>query len=307
MSTSLWDRTRVRTAVSGRFDVLLGRIAPSTTARSTAEGRAKTIAARLASAMTMSRWLLSGSFYKETAVTRHSDLDLFVVFARDNVRWGGKYVTSTTVLGNIGTALRQSYPNTGVRRDEVAITVAFEQGAAPVDVVPAIYHRHDVTLGSPIYLIPDGNGGWMEAAPDADRKRFAAASLASGGKLSRVVRLVKWWARERATPIPLSMYHLEALVISEQLAPAVGRYADVLAGVFERLDARKGAALRDTVGLPGLIPVAGTTAKLAAVRRAVQHAATHARYAVDAEARGDLAEAVRQWQIVLPSFPTRLG
>lgn len=306
MSTSLFSRALVRVAVARRFDALLTRIAPLLGARTSAEGRARLVAARLGRQMAVARSLMAGSFYKQTAIRRHSDLDLFVVLTRDEVRWGGNYVASDTVLRNVGVALQRSYPNTGVRRDGVAITVGFAQGGAPVDVVPAIYLRHDATMMSPVYLMPDGDGDWMETSPDADRRRFAVASQASGNKLARVVRLVKWWARERATPIPLSMYHLETLVIAQGLAPAVGRYSEILADVFDCLNARDGAAVRDTLGLPGHIPLAATDAQIDTVCRAVAHAAAHARRAVDAEVRGDLAEAVRQWQMILPEFPTHL-
>jgi hypothetical protein len=58
------------------------------------------------------------------------------------------------------------------------------------------------------------------------------------------------------------------------------------------------AALRDPVGVAGLIPCVAIASKRGAASSAVATAASHARDAIIAEQRGNEREAYRQWDIV---------
>ena len=296
------NSARAAEAVSRRFSALLAKIAPSDSALDTARRRVSDIAACIGSRFEIARPLPVGSFNKGSAIKWYSDADFFVALSRDEVRRGPRYKSSSTVLNNIGGVLRARYRSTDIARDGVAITVRFERGDAPIDVVPAVYLRHDSALKSPICLMPDGRDGWMETAPDAQRARLAEANRASGAKLIRVMQLVKWWAKCRDVPVPIVSYHIEALLISEGLVAGVGRYSQLLCDVFARLRRRNGAAIRDPLGVSGNIALANTGVKVASAVRSLAVAADRSSAAVHAEENGDLAEAIKYWQMVLPGF-----
>jgi hypothetical protein len=296
------NAARTADAVSRRFSALIEKIAPSARALDGAHRRVAGIADCIGNNFEIARPLAVGSFAKGTAIKSYSDADFFFALSRDEVRWGTRFKVSSTILNNVGAVLRARYRNTDIARDGVAITVRFEQGDAPIDVVPAVYMRHDQALRSPVYLMPDGRDGWMETAPDAQRAALVAASRSSGGKLTRIMQLVKWWAKSRDVPVPIVSYHVEALLISEGLVSGVGRYSQLLADVFARLCRRNGAAIRDPLGVSGNIALASTPVKIATAVRSLAVAAGRANAACEAEEYGDLATATKYWQMILPGF-----
>jgi tRNA nucleotidyltransferase (CCA-adding enzyme) len=92
---------RAAAAVSIRFAEYLERVQPRAGILNTAVQRTTDIQRAMLRSMQISRVVRVGSFYKKTAIDGASDLDFFVVLRRDEVRWGGDVVASTTVLSNV--------------------------------------------------------------------------------------------------------------------------------------------------------------------------------------------------------------
>jgi hypothetical protein len=295
--------SRASQALAHRFAVLIGRVQPLQTAIDRAGQRATLIERRLETAFNVRRFLRVGSLWKRTAIRDYSDLDLFVVVSRDDVRWGDGYVTSTTLLGRVRDELRNRFPATsGIRRDGQAVSVVFSGGGPGVDVVPAFFDA-PAEGGHPVYLIPDGAGGWLRTCPDAQKRYLDDEDTRCGGKLRRVVQLLKWWAQARAHRIPLLSHHLEMVMASLGPARVVASYSTIVDAAFEVLLRRGGAAFNDPLGLSGRIPAVRTEAQHEEMVRATEYAAYHARAAVAAEDRGHVPEAIRQWRIVFEGFP----
>ncbi len=294
---------RTSQAVAHRFATLLGRIQPTSSAIQKADQRAGIIRRRLAKAFNVRRFIPVGSLWKGTAIYRHSDLDLLAVVSRDDARWGGGYVASSTLLGHVRDELRDRFPATSdIRRDGQAVSVVFGGGGPGVDVVPGLFDR-PVDGGYPSYLVPDGDGGWLRTSPDRQKRYFDDEDASCGGKLRRVVQLTKWWAQARARAIPLLSYHLETLLAWSGVARGARAYSVVARDAFGILALREDTAINDPLGISGRIPAAKTDAQRGDLARAVAYAWGHARAAVAAEEDGDLVEAVRQWRIVFESFP----
>ncbi len=299
--TSVLPRTSQ--AIASRFSVLIGRIQPTESAVDRAGRRAALIERRLEKAFSVRRFLRVGSFWKRTAIRDYSDLDLFVVVSRDDVRWGGGYVASTTLLGRVRDELQGRFPATsGIRRDGQAVSVAFNGGGPGVDVVPAFFDA-PIAGGYPAYLIPDGSGGWLRTSPDVQKRYFDDEDTRCGGKLRRTVQLVKWWAQARAHSIPLLSHHLEVVMASVGPARVVDSYSTIVDAAFDVLLRRRGAAFNDPLGLSGRILAVRTEPQREELVRATEHAAYHARAAVAAEDRGHLSEGIRQWRLVFEGFP----
>jgi predicted nucleotidyltransferase len=289
-------------SIALKFATLLGRIAPERQAFSTAKVRAADIATRLEREFAVSRKATVGSYFRDTAVKRHSDVDLFVSIRREDLRRGGAYTSSTTVLGRVRDCLRGRYRATEIGRDGVAITVHFQGGEAPVDVVPGWYHG-PLAGAHPVYNIPDGRGDWMPTSPDGQQAWFSDVNGRSRGQLARVVQLLKWWTYDRATPVPLSSFHLEIVTGTAGIGVGPTRYSAAVVQALRLLAGRNGAAALDPLGVSRPIALANTPAKVASALTSIRYAAEHATAAIFAEQAGRLAEAHRQWRMVFTDFP----
>ena len=285
--------------VARAFQEVLADITPRADEVADARARAKRIQTRLEKSFYVTDVRVVGSFVKRTAVWRQSDLDLFVCLARDEARWGGQIVNSRTFLRRVQTALQTLYPSSDLRPDGQAVTLRFNSGVDRVDrfdVVPAVLDR--IERGGAVYAIPDGQGGWMQTAPHLQRSYLKAASDRSGGKLPRVVQLVKWWTGVRTASVPLKPFHVEMVLAGTDLGVGAASYSRLAAAAFELLARRKGRALRDPMGVSGLLPAADTDAKKEKVTAALERAAEWASAAVDAEERGDARGALSHWDRV---------
>lgn len=294
------SRVSASAAVARRFADYLDGTQPSASALATATGRTRDIQAALMRSVEVARSVRVGSFFKRTAVHDASDLDFFVVLRRDDVRRGGSYVTSTTVLDRVRNAISDRYPRSVVGRNRSAVVVSFSSGI-PVDVVPAVFLRF-LLSNYPLYQIPDGEGGWLESSPDLQRAAFAAADEQSAGKLHRSIQLVKAWARYRQAPLPISSYYLECVLAAAGLANGVRRYSLIIDDAFRLLAYRGGTSLQDPLGISGYLQPAKTAAQREALCTSLSFASGHASRAYDAECAGDAHEAVRQWRMLFPGF-----
>ncbi len=289
-------RTVQAQSVADAFKALLERISPSQAELDQARTRATAIKTCLVKGFSVSDVRLVGSFSKGTAVCRLSDVDLFVCLARDEARWGDRTVDSRTFLRRVRDQLRQRYPTTHIRGDGQAVSLRFTGGAERFDVVPAIFAG--IQKEGAVFGIPDSRGGWLSTAPHLQRKRLQEAAVRSGGKLPRVIQIVKWWTRVRAQAVPLNSFHVEMVLTGEELGRGVASYSRLTAEAFRVLARREGRALRDPTGISHLIPAADTDAKRRALTTRLRGAADWAARAVAAEKDGDTAGAVANWNRV---------
>lgn len=251
---------------------------------------------RLASSFDISGVVPIGSHARGTAVRWYSDLDMLVVLRRNQAKWAGDMVSSYTVLGKVIQELQARFANTAVGRDGQTAVVAFAAGQQSLDVVPAVFQRFDRMR--PVYLIPDGVGGWLETGPQVHDRYFAIANERSAGKLKKLAQLMKWWKFSRAAPIPIQTFHLDMLLAASEIAVGVKSYTHCLYQAFKLLADRECRGLRDPCQIAGTIFAAKTDAQWESVNAAVSYAFAHSSAAVAAEAVKDFPEANRQWDIV---------
>ena len=278
------------------FAALIHRIQPQPRELASAKQHRGTVRARLQSSFDVSRFAIIGSHARATAVRSYSDVDLLVALRRNEAKWGGDIVKSSTVLSRVRDDLASRFPRTGVRSDEQAAVVGFADGEQSLDVVPALFLRFDKSR--PVYSIPDGNSSWMETSPESHDQFFGRENEASGSKLSRVAQLIKWWKYSRATPIPIRSFYVDMVMADSDLFTRVQPYTHLLYQAFGLFSNRECRGLRDPLGLSGIIYGAKTQAQADEIVRAVEHAFDHSKAAVAAEAVRDFEEANRQWNIV---------
>lgn len=280
------------------FSRLNSRLQPTVAGINKAKIHAQTIKARLKNSFSVNSYTFMGSTARQTAVKGYSDVDLLAVIPREYLKWGDGWISSDTFIRNVRNDLDARFHSTDVRRDKQAIVVGFGGGSESVDVVPAVFHSFKTSHKVPVFLIPDGGGGWLETAPAAHNNFIKAEIERSGGKLGRTIQLLKHWRNCRSPSIPLSSIHLELLLASSGICVGAKGYARCLFDVFQLLDNRECRGLQDPTGLAGVLNAVRTTAEAGRLTDAVAHALDHATRAILAEASKDWREGVRQWNIV---------
>jgi predicted nucleotidyltransferase len=274
---------------------LVDRIQPRPGELEAAKRHISVVKDRLDASFDVSRSRQIGSHARGTAVRTYSDIDLLVMLRRNEAQWGGRQVSSTTVLSRVLSDLRARYRDTTIRRDGQAAVVSFAGGSEGLDVVPALFEKFNRL---PVFEIPDGFGGWRLTSPEMHDRYFSDADERSGGKLRRVAQLLKWWKHSRSEPVALSSFYTDLLLASSKVCDGIKSYTQCLRDAFALLRARDCRGLQDPCGIAGVVYASGTDGQRQALRNAIEYAWEHACYALSAEARGDFAEANRQWGIV---------
>lgn len=280
------------------FNKLISHLQPTSVGINKAKLHSQSIKTRLKNSFSMNSHIFMGSTARQTAIKGYSDVDLLAAIPRDYLKWGDDWISSDTFIRNIRNDLNERFHSTDVRRDKQAVVIGFGGGSESVDVVPGVFHSFKTTHKVPIFLIPDGGGGWLETAPAAHNNYIKAEIVRSVGKLGRTIQLMKHWRNCRSSSIPLSSIHLELLLASSGICVGAKGYARCLFEVFQLLDNRKCRGLHDPTNLAGVLYAVRTEAEGERLINAVEHALAHSGRALIAEGNKDWREAVRQWNIV---------
>lgn len=238
-----------------------------------------------------------GSHARGTAVAGGSDADYLAIIRQDEATWGNDLKSSDTVLRRVQQALQDRHPQTPVTRDGPAVQVHFADGT--VDVVPAVWVGTAKDSGHPVYIIPDGDGGWMKTSPDLHAKHIRDADARAGGKLKPAARGLKAFRERNDRPVPLKGLYVEMAMAESGAAEGVGKpYTRILRDTLTWMARTNCADIPDPSGEGDAIRCASTPTQREHVRRQVHRAAERAERAVEAEDRGDHEEARRQWSLI---------
>ncbi len=105
--------------VPASFQALLARLQPLESERLAAVKHMASIKSRLASAYNLKKFFPAGSYVIETSIRGMQRCGRVCSFvARDDVRWGGAYMTSTTVLNNFKSELENRFYGSSVCGDD---------------------------------------------------------------------------------------------------------------------------------------------------------------------------------------------
>jgi hypothetical protein len=284
--------------IAQAFQRLISRIEPTARDVSLFDAHADSVKRALETHVGANRVDVMGSARRGSAIHGRSDVDLLAVLPIAAVRWGDALKSSDTVLKQIRDVLAYRYHSTAMGRDGQAIVVQFGDGTHPVDVVPAVWSHHAGPYNYPIHVIPDGAGDWMPTSPDTHNRFIAEADARAGGKQRYVARIFKYWRDTRMPRVPVSGFHVEMLLASNDFCAGARSYAAIFRDLLVEISNRKCAALNDPCGISGRIQACNTDAKRQQALRTTYAAAEHADSAVDAERAGDIREALRQWDLV---------
>jgi hypothetical protein len=281
--------------IAGSFQHLLGTIQLKPAQAEVAQRHIATVKTRLEQSFQVVKTVTIGSYSRGTYIASSSDVDLFCVLKRDEVRRGNDWVSSNTTLDRVKSQLEGRFWNTHVYRDVQAVVVQFSD--CRIDVVPGFYWDKD-DENWPLYYMPDGEGGWMKTSPEKHNRYIAQEDDASGGKLKRTAQLLKFWRDCRERPIPVSSFHIEIVLAEGGVCRGVKSYASCLTELLQSLAQRECKAMRDPLGMCGNISCTRTEAQRLPTLASIRSSRDHAKVALAAIESRDLTEARRQWDIV---------
>lgn len=283
--------------VSNSFQELLRRIQPLQSEIDAAQGHLATIKTRLEKAekLELKNYFTAGSFSRGSFIRGKSDVDVFAVFSRDSVRRGDNYMSSNTVLDNLKAELDGRFWNTTVYRDGPAVVVEFTD--CKVDVVPSVFYEFTEHKW-PMYWRPDSAGGWMKTAPGLHNAYIKQKDDAAGGKLKCTSQLLKFWRECRSPRIPVSSFHIEMVLASQSICNGVKSYGECATELLQNLASRECRAMQDPYSISGNIPAVKTESQRETTLASVRYSRDHAKAALSAAYNGDVAKALRQWDIV---------
>ncbi|WP_164714347.1 nucleotidyltransferase domain-containing protein [Chitinophaga rhizosphaerae] len=152
--------------VDQAFDELIKRIQPLPSEQGKVKSHYSTVNSCLSRSFGCYDLREIGSFGSGTSVRNYSDTDYFAACPSEKIS-----ENSNTMLVNFRNALSYTFHSTtGIRVSSPAVRIPFGSRVSElVEVCPARFKGLIQTplAQRPYYEIPDSNGGWMKASPNA--------------------------------------------------------------------------------------------------------------------------------------------
>ena len=135
-----------------------------------------------------------------------------------NSRWMvGSYISSAKLVAEFASVLKRHYPDTKVKPDGQSVVIRMTQGETSdeeglgYDIVPCFSLQPDNNAESPFYLMPDGKDNWMRTNPRIDTEVAEKLHAANNKTYRKVVKIVKYWNKEKFNSI-LPSYYIELAI-----------------------------------------------------------------------------------------------
>ncbi len=201
--------------VSKRFMCLQGnltlKMADIADANKKVEGVVKCLNRSFYYESAMSRYLVVGSWGRNTAVSPPSDVDLFFILPNDiyhrSESWAGN--KQSQLLQLVRDAVEETYRRTRIRGDGQVVVIGFN--SIEIEIVPAF-----ATQGGGFITCDTNDGGrWKLVNPVGEAIALNQADASFNGNVRKITRILKQWKRH--CNVPLKSFHIEQLV-SEALA-----------------------------------------------------------------------------------------
>ncbi|MDV7091012.1 SMODS domain-containing nucleotidyltransferase [Rhodococcus opacus] len=235
-----------------------------------------------------------GSMGRKTASKPFEDIDVMVHLAVDAELWRNRYVSnSSEFLSRVRTSLNSTSTVQKVGARGQAVRLFYTDGLI-VDVAAVVKYN---TGG---YGIPGGSGQWLTTDPLQHGQYITERNIQLGNRLRRFVVIAKQWNKAHSSR--LSSFHLEML--AARTFSTLGR--DTRDGLRKFFNHNiHNLTVPDPAGHSVDLSSYLTPTACSAVHTSMTAARDRADLALSAEKRGDHAEAIRHWRIILGAqFPT---
>lgn len=284
------------TTTAQAFADFLAKIEPTATDRTTIAGRSTSVSGYLKTTFTADSDMplvsaaVIGSGAKGTGIRPVEDVDILAVFGNAQAVYNKYAGDSKQFLYRVKNAL-DGYRVEVVGARGQAVRLFYTSGPY-ADIAPVL----PVTGGG--YYLPAGDGTWVHTNPAFDANWLNECNTALGHHVKPVVKLAKAWNRTHSRWF--RSFHLEVMVAS--VFTALGsNYRQALKVWFEHPNVSVTAPYSGEA-LDSYMPYSSN--RRTSAINILNSSAERATNALAAEDRGDHAEAIRLWQIILGSdFP----
>lgn len=241
-----------------------------------------------------------GSAGRKTLIRPVDDIDVFAVFD-DSAVWGQYKDDSKQLLYRVREALDGYRVQTVGSRGQ-AVRLFYTDGPN-VDITPAFPFYNGIFRNQEGFVIPYGDGRWIRTNPYEHHEFMARRNKALDNHLKPLVRLLKRWNRAHSSR--LKSFHLEMIAESVFGVLSGNMRLNV---VFFFKEAGRRLDVKDPAGYSGNLAESLTRNQRDAIKRSFAYALDHSERAQDADANGEVPEALRQWRIVFgDEFPAYGG
>ena len=276
------------TTTAGAFTEFIEKLKPTDTQWATIHDRRNVNNNKLAAAfpstatLVFDRSSLIGSADRATIIRPVDDVDIIAVF--DPAGFEQYRFDSKKFIYRVRDALDAGASIAGARGQAVRI---FYASGPKADVTPGFARRGGG------YLIPKGDGTWQATDPDYHDTYISGRHAALGYHLKPMARLIKAW--NRAHSQRLSSFHIECMLATTFVSIGAN-YREATWTFFDHASASLN--VHDPAGHSGDLAAKLTLTQEQAVKTSFASARDRARSALNAEAAGDHADAIRLWRIV---------
>ncbi len=221
---------------------------------------------------------LSGSYARGTKIHPLDDIDIMVVldgtglFVIENnqiqnieVRGSGihgspvmdlkipltELISPKRILEVFQEGLKETYPDSEIKRDGRAINVWLDSYGLGIDIIPC-FHLIPRNGSQEYFFIPKGENSheWVKTNPKIDIAICNELNDIHDKKLKPVIRLIKYWNRTQNGD-RLKSYHLEVLIwkVFHLLTPPITTYPEALKYFFNNVELSLSQKCPDLLGL----------------------------------------------------------
>lgn len=230
------------------------------------------------------------------------------LYADSERRWANfdGTLSSEKLLSGFKSVIERRYPKTTVAIDGQAINTQFsidsnnESDGLGFDVVPCFSLFDSNFIELDIYLIPNGNNGWIATNPRIDKEVSATLQIANNKCHRPAVKLVKYWNKAQLSS-KISSYYIE-LAISRDLenrnanGETVARISHALSLGFQAISiALSNGDLPPRIHQAPMVEDGGITYE---EKGTIAAAARFASLALAYENQGDEENAIACWEAV---------
>lgn len=244
------------------------------------------------------RFLPIGSHSRGTAIAVHSHVDFLAVLPPAWATWGGRRVSPLPMIDRLTENLSYSQLALApkVRRDDRGIELHFHGTIFAVDLIPGFLMRSADHY--PVYSLPGDADRWIEASPEGHNALFSRSNAGCGTKLRALSQLIKVWRFAHCPPLGLSSLYVDMLLTASDIGQGVKSYGQCMNDFFNELLQHRTRCTSDRARASGVLVASSSSEQLERLYDAAKVAAIHTQAALDAQTRGDYADANREWEVI---------
>jgi hypothetical protein len=285
------------------FQTLISWLTPLSSEHNKATTHKDTVSSCLTTNFSCSSLFETGSFGNGTGVRHYSDTDYFSVIPADKL-----HSNSSTSLRLIKEALQKTFWSTsGIIVSCPAVKIPFgTYKSEELEVTPCFNGGLvETSLGNfRKYHIPDCASGWMYSSPRAHNAYVEHHDKRLNRKLKPLIQLVKAW--KYYNDVPISSFYLELRITKYAEAETVIVYDIDVKNILKKLLDIDLAAMRDPMGISGLISSSPSEIKKETALSKLRTAVSRVDKAAASKSKDNIDDAFYWWNLLFNSkFPSR--